>query len=99
MKAVTLGGRDIWLRRTASELGLDPSYLSKVLSGAKDFDTISVGIASRIATVLEFSTIEDLKAAIEARRMTLGSGGATSGAADSEGGEQAHSSGPVSSPA
>lgn len=76
MSVIYLGGRPIHLRRSAERLQVNHTYLSKVLSGKRDPDTLRVGFVRRMATFFEFSSMEDLLLAIVARREALEHGAA-----------------------
>lgn len=78
MMIVSLAGKDIWLRRSAKELGMNPTWLSKILSGKLSFDGIKVGTAMKIAALFEFESIEALRSAIQARQVELEARGAVS---------------------
>lgn len=65
---VSLGGKTIHVRETARGMGLDPSTVSKILSGAQDPDRLRVDRASLFVRYLEFPSIEDFVGAVKARR-------------------------------
>jgi hypothetical protein len=71
---VQLGGRVIPLRQSARDLGMAPSYLSKVLSGKRDIESVRVGLVQQMAVLFGFETMEDFLHAVKARRDALGCG-------------------------
>lgn len=71
MSVIMLGDKPIELRQSARTLGLNPGYLSRILSGVQDPETIRWGILHRLATFFQFDSVDGLVAAIQHRRREL----------------------------
>lgn len=65
---VRFNGREIWLRRAAAEMGMDPAMLSRILSGKRDPLKLWGGTLQKLKVAFGFKTIDALVEAIEARR-------------------------------
>lgn len=96
---VQLGGRTIRIRQLARDLGMTPAYLSKILSGKRDIDSVHVGLIRRMTALMGFESMESLLHAVKVRREALGLG-VSSGVSDEPEGatvEPASHRGPLSS--
>ena len=71
MSAILLGGKPIELCQSARTLKLNPGYLSRVLSGTQDPETVRWGILKRLARFFQFDTTDGLVEAIQQRRREL----------------------------
>lgn len=65
---IVLGGKTIRLREAARELEMDPSPLSKILSGQRRPDSIRLGTMQRLARHFKFRSVDTFIEAVKARR-------------------------------
>lgn len=70
--SIVLNGRVIHLRPLCRKYALDPSYVSRILSGKQPIDRIPTGVTLILADALN-CTVEELMRFVELRRIAIDS--------------------------